>query len=219
MALICRPGRRGCSSSSSSPLSGRTAAATAATTFHRTGLRRWVCIGTTIRATLRPRPPHPACPPNAIHRQRMEEEGSTVQRSGRSSPASMAGGCSFSKVSLFFQRLPASIEFYFLGRILFYNPTFSSSFLSDGKFILELASSRENDNGRPGWVAVPRKIYWPPTAQGFTTTYNAPSASTASSSSATIPSAVTLCTNTNSNHSFQKNESSASLSCKWSSLV
>lgn len=160
MALICRPGRRGCSSS---PLSGRTAAATAATTFHRTGLRRWVCIGTTIRATLRPRPPHPACPPNAIHRQRMEVEGSTVQRSGRSSPELMAGGCSFSKVSLFFQKLLTSIEFYFLSWILFYNPTFSlPSFQTANSSWNWPLRGRTTTDDRAGWPCLARSTGRPP---------------------------------------------------------
>lgn len=35
-------------------------------------------------------------------------------------------------------------------------------FFKDGKFILELARAREGD--RTGWVSVPRKTYWPPTA-------------------------------------------------------
>lgn len=34
--------------------------------------------------------------------------------------------------------------------------------ISDGKFILELASSKEGE--RCGWVSVPRKTYWPPAA-------------------------------------------------------
>lgn len=35
-------------------------------------------------------------------------------------------------------------------------------FYLDGKFILELATSGEGE--RSGWVSVPRKTYWPPTA-------------------------------------------------------
>lgn len=58
--------------------------------------------------------------------------------------------------------------------------------LSDGKFILELASARENENGRTAWVAVPRKTFWPPTAPPFTNNYS----------------------------NCNKNESSTSLSCK-----
>ncbi|XP_059610132.1 protein hairless [Phlebotomus argentipes] len=45
-------------------------------------------------------------------------------------------------------------------------------FFKDGKFILELASARENENGRTAWVAVPRKTFWPPTAPPFTNNYN-----------------------------------------------
>lgn len=37
---------------------------------------------------------------------------------------------------------------------------FFSSIL-DGKFILELARSKEGDRG---WISVPRKTYWPPAA-------------------------------------------------------
>uniref|UniRef100_A0A1B0CEZ2 Uncharacterized protein n=1 Tax=Lutzomyia longipalpis TaxID=7200 RepID=A0A1B0CEZ2_LUTLO len=59
--------------------------------------------------------------------------------------------------------------------------------LSDGKFILELASARENENGRTAWVAVPRKTFWPPTAPPFTNNYS----------------------------NCNKNESSTSLSCKY----
>ncbi|KAJ6639824.1 Protein hairless [Pseudolycoriella hygida] len=36
-------------------------------------------------------------------------------------------------------------------------------FFKDGKFILELARSRR-EGDRSGWVAVPRKTYWPPSA-------------------------------------------------------
>lgn len=35
-------------------------------------------------------------------------------------------------------------------------------FVSDGKFILELARSKED---RGGWISVPRKTYWPPAAK------------------------------------------------------
>lgn len=67
---------------------------------------------------------------------------------------------------------------------------FSSLFISvaDGKFILELARSKEGDRG--GWVSVPRKTYWPPAA---------PSSN-----------------NNSVNHN--KNESSTSLSCKYKFL-
>lgn len=41
-------------------------------------------------------------------------------------------------------------------------------FFKDGKFILELARSREGE--KAGWVSVPRKTYWPPSAPSTTTT-------------------------------------------------
>lgn len=35
-----------------------------------------------------------------------------------------------------------------------------ASFISDGKFILELERAREGE--RISWVSVPRKTFWPP---------------------------------------------------------
>lgn len=37
---------------------------------------------------------------------------------------------------------------------------YSLNFVSDGKFILELARTREGE--RVSWVSVPRKTFWPP---------------------------------------------------------
>lgn len=53
----------------------------------------------------------------------------------------------------FFQ-LTFSYLFVFL-----FNSSFKQSL--DGKFILELARSKEGDRG---WISVPRKTYWPPAA-------------------------------------------------------
>lgn len=77
---------------------------------------------------------------------------------------------------------------FYSKRFLFAIPkSFFFLFISgaDGKFILELARSKEGDRG--GWVSVPRKTYWPPAA---------PSSN-----------------NNSVNHN--KNESSTSLSCKY----
>lgn len=74
---------------------------------------------------------------------------------------------------------------FFLLLFFNFNYLIGFNFYLDGKFILELASAREGD--RTGWISVPRKTYWPPTAP--------PPNSSA-----------------NYNH---KNESSTSLSCNY----
>lgn len=38
---------------------------------------------------------------------------------------------------------------------------FVFDFVTDGKFILELARAREGE--KTGWISVPRKTFWPPT--------------------------------------------------------
>lgn len=89
--------------------------------------------------------------------------------------------------------------------------------IPDGKFILELARSKDGEKG--GWVSVPRKIFRTPSAATSSTV--TPSA-TASTSAAVIPSPLTASPATvvgggssNIIGSYSKNECSNSLSCKY----
>lgn len=92
------------------------------------------------------------------------------------------------------------------------NKTCSIILLLDGKFILELARSKDGEKG--GWVSVPRKIFRTPSAATSSTV--TPSA-TASTSAAAIPSplAASPAAVVGGGTTYPKNECSNSLSCKY----
>uniref|UniRef100_A0A182YJP1 Uncharacterized protein n=1 Tax=Anopheles stephensi TaxID=30069 RepID=A0A182YJP1_ANOST len=49
-------------------------------------------------------------------------------------------------------------------------------FISDGKFILELARAREGE--KTNWISVPRKTYWPPTVSSTSASFHKHESST-----------------------------------------
>lgn len=86
----------------------------------------------------------------------------------------------------------------------------------DGKFILELARSKDGEKG--GWVSVPRKIFRTPSAATSSTVTPSATASTSAGnipSPLSVPPTAVISGGVSGGVSYPKNECSNSLSCKF----
>lgn len=105
-------------------------------------------------------------------------------------------------------------------RVLF---TFSTIYILDGKFILELARSKDGEKG--GWVSVPRKPFQrtslgssvgiaTSTGTATTTTIITPSSVSTSATASPLAASSPAAHQISGTNAYPKNECSNSLSCK-----